>query len=95
MKYLDVSRLKVVLAFSFLVWYHIDNERAHRGAHEEPPQEGRKASTMFTLNLEKSAITRFDVIRAGKVLASFDTYEAAWEYARRWKTAMVRYFIKK
>ena len=50
---------------------------------------------MFTLNLDKSATTRFDVIRAGKVVESFDTYEAAWKYVRQWKSAMVRYFIKK
>ena len=70
------------LDFTSSLWYHIDNERAHRGAQ-------------FTLNLDKSATTRFDVIRAGKVVESFDTYEAAWKYARQWKSAMVRYFIKK
>lgn len=50
---------------------------------------------MFTVSLPKTAISRFDVIRAGKVVESFDTYEAAWAFARKWKTAIVRYYIKK
>lgn len=50
---------------------------------------------MYTMNLEKSATTKFDVIRAGKVKESFESYEAAWRYASQHKGAVVRYFIKK
>ena len=50
---------------------------------------------MFTTNLEKSATTRFDVIIKGKVKETFDTYEQAWAYASKYKSAVVRYFIKK
>ena len=43
----------------------------------------------------KSAISKFDVIRAGKVVATFDSYDEAWSFARQWKTAIVRYYIPK
>jgi hypothetical protein len=51
---------------------------------------------MFTVDTTpKAATTKFDVIKAGKVVESFDTYEAAWAHARTLRGAMVRYFIKK
>lgn len=51
---------------------------------------------MFTVDTTpKTAISKFDVIKAGKVVESFDTYEAAWAFARTLRGAMVRYFIKK
>lgn len=51
---------------------------------------------MFTIDTTpKSAITKFEVIRRGKLVETFDSYEAAWAFARTLRGAMVRYFIKK
>ena len=70
-----------------------------KGRKEAPrgiAHEGRKAHTMFTIDTTpKSAITKFEVIRRGKLVETFDSYEAAWAFARTLKGAMVRYFIKK
>lgn len=45
--------------------------------------------------IEKTAISKFDVMRGGKVKETFDTYEEAWSYASKYKGAVVRYYIKK
>lgn len=50
---------------------------------------------MYLNSTAKSAISKFDVIRAGKVKATFDTYEEAWNYASQYRGAIVRWFIEK
>ena len=57
------------------------------------PAQSRKEHTMTT-NLYQSA-TSFDVIVRGKVVATFTAYADAWAYARKYRTAVVRYFVKK
>lgn len=46
-------------------------------------------------NTQDRAISKFDVIRGGKVKETFDTYEQAWAYASKYKGAVVRYSISK
>lgn len=46
-------------------------------------------------NTQDRAISKFDVIRGGKVKETFDTYEQAWAYASKYKGAVVRYNIRK
>ena len=46
-------------------------------------------------NTQDRAISKFDVMRGGKVKETFDTYEQAWAYASKYKGAVVRYNIRK
>lgn len=70
-------------------------KEGERVARENRPK-GRKENQMFTVDTTpKTAVSKFDVIKAGKIKESFDTYEAAWAYAKTLRGAMVRYFIKK
>ena len=50
---------------------------------------------MSNVSLQNSAISKFDVIRGGKVKETFTSYEEAWCYASQYKGAVVRYYIKK
>jgi hypothetical protein len=45
--------------------------------------------------VQNEAISKFDVMRGGKVKETFDTYEQAWAYASKYKGAVVRYNISK
>lgn len=50
---------------------------------------------MFTNKLHEQAISQFEVVRAGKVLEKFASYQEAWDYMQKHrKGACVRYFIK-
>lgn len=49
----------------------------------------------MTTEIQDKAISKFDVMRGGKVKETFDTYEQAWEYASKYKGAVVRYSISK
>ena len=49
---------------------------------------------MFT-NTTIQSVNSFDVIVRGKVVATFTTYADAWAFAAKYRTAVVRYFIKK
>ena len=44
---------------------------------------------------EKKATTNFDVMRGGKVIETFATYEEAWAHAEKYRGAVVRYYIKR
>ena len=46
-------------------------------------------------NTQNRAISKFDVMRGGKVKETFDTYEQAWAYASKYRGAVVRYNISK
>lgn len=46
-------------------------------------------------NAQNRAISKFDVVKGGKVKETFETYEAAWAYASTIKGAMVVYKIPK
>ena len=46
-------------------------------------------------NTDKKAISKFEVMRGGKVKETFETYEEAWRYAEKYRGAVVRYFIGK
>lgn len=50
---------------------------------------------MMTMNLQSKAISKFEVMRGGKVKETFETYEEAWRYAEKYRGAVVRYFIGK
>ena len=45
--------------------------------------------------LPNEAISKFDVMRGGKVKETFDTYKEAYDYASKYKGAVVRYYISK
>lgn len=46
-------------------------------------------------NSQTKAISKFEVIKGGKVVETFNTYAEAWAYASKHRGAMVRYFISK
>lgn len=46
-------------------------------------------------NTQNIAISKFDVVRGGKVKETFDTYEEAWAYASKYRGAVVVYKIPK
>lgn len=46
---------------------------------------------MEKINMD--TIRKFEVMRAGKVVETFDSYAKAWKYASNYKGAVVRYYI--
>lgn len=44
---------------------------------------------------QNRAISKFEVMKGGKVKETFDTYDEAWAYAEKHRGTVVRYFIKK
>lgn len=46
-------------------------------------------------NTQNRAISKFDVVKSGKVKETFETYEQAWAYASTIKGAVVVYKIPK
>lgn len=46
-------------------------------------------------NTQDRAISKFDVVKGGKVKETFETYEQAWAYASTIRGAVVVYKISK
>lgn len=55
----------------------------------------RKEVNKMQSNTQDRAISKFDVVRGGKVKETFDTYEQAWAYASKYRGAVVVYKISK
>lgn len=46
-------------------------------------------------NVQEKAISKFEVVKGGKVKETFETYAEAWAYASTIKGAVVQYKIPK
>ena len=75
-----------------IYWYH------QRGREPTTTSTARRAkentmTTTITTDTTRTVISKYDVMRAGKVVETFDTYDEARRYADKYRGAVIRYYV--